>query len=276
MTFENKVVLITGGLSDIGKRMALFFADKGASVIISDIKKMNTDTILIDGKSDAFKYLHLDVTSEKDWFEAILKIENCYGKLNILINNAGILHSGDSIPDPENLSYDSWEKVQSVNLGGVFLGCKFSIPLLKNSYNSSIINIASRSGTVGGPLTAAYSASKAGVINYTKSVALYCANQGYSIRCNAINPGPILTKMWDGLLGNEEERKARIAEISSEIPLKRIGLPEDIAHAVLFLCSDAASYITGMELNLDGGISAGTACYDKKIEDMKKNTYVYK
>jgi NAD(P)-dependent dehydrogenase (short-subunit alcohol dehydrogenase family) len=152
-----------------------------------------------------------------------------------------------------------WHAVHRVNLDGIFLGCKYALTLMKHSDNGSIVNIGSRSGLVGVPSSAAYSSSKAAIRNYTKTVALHCANRGYRVRCNIIHPAAILTKMWDKELGNDEKRDQRIAEMSKHIPLKRMGQPSDIAYAALYLASDESLFMTGTELLLDGGIMAGSS-----------------
>ena len=131
--------------------------------------------------------------------------------------------------------------------------------MMKHAPAASIVNISSRSGIVGIPGAAAYAASKAAVRNHTKSVALYCAQQGYAIRCNSIHPGAILTPMWDAMLGKGEARKAAIAAVAADVPLGVMGSPEDVAFAALYLASDEANYVTGIELNIDGGILAGSA-----------------
>lgn len=130
----------------------------------------------------------------------------------------------------------------------------------------SIVNISSRSGMVGIPGAAAYAASKAAVRNHTKSVALYCCEKGYDIRCNSIHPAAILTPMWEPMLGSGTEREGRLAQIAKDIPMRKLGTPEDVAYAALFLASDEAKYITGIELTVDGGILAGSSASPKKEE----------
>ena len=135
---------------------------------------------------------------------------------------------------------------------------------MKNNPGSSIINISSRSGLVGVPTAAAYASSKAAIRNHTKSVALYCANQGYPIRCNSIHPAAILTPMWEPMLGAGPERTDRMAQIEKNIPMQKMGMPDDVANAVLFLASDESKYITGIELTIDGGLLAGAAAAPAK------------
>jgi 3(or 17)beta-hydroxysteroid dehydrogenase len=141
----------------------------------------------------------------------------------------------------------------------VFLGCRYAIGAMKGRGAGSIINISSRSGQVGQPAAAAYAASKAAVRNHTKTVALYCAEQGWAIRCNSIHPGAILTPMWEPLLGEGEDRAARMAAFVADTPLRRFGDPAEVAALAVLLASDEATYMTGAELTIDGGLLAGSA-----------------
>jgi NAD(P)-dependent dehydrogenase (short-subunit alcohol dehydrogenase family) len=181
--------------------------------------------------------------------------------LDVLVNNAGI--SGQlqtSGPhDPEHLDIESWRQVHAVNSDGTALGCKYAIQLMKTNHSGSIINISSRAGIVGIPTMAAYAASKAAIRNHTKSVALYCAEKRYGIRCNSIHPGAILTPMWDPMLGEGEHRSAMIEAISQQIPLGEMGSPVEVANAALYLASEESRYVTGIELHIDGGVLAGSA-----------------
>lgn len=161
--------------------------------------------------------------------------------------------------DPENATLSAWRSVHETNLDGVFLGCKYAIKAMRPNKAGSIINISSRSGLVGIPGAAAYASSKAAVRNHTKSVALYCAEQGLQVRCNSIHPAAILTPMWEPMLGNGPDREARMAELVSDTPLRRFGLPEEVAALAVLLASDEATYVTGTELNIDGGLLAGSA-----------------
>jgi NAD(P)-dependent dehydrogenase (short-subunit alcohol dehydrogenase family) len=154
--------------------------------------------------------------------------------------------------------------VHETNLDGVFLGCKHAIGLMKRSGPSSIVNISSRSGMVGIPGAAAYASSKAAVRNHTKSVALWCAQQGYAIRCNSIHPGAVLTPMWEPMLGSGQGREAAIRELTAEIPVGRMGAPEDVAALIVYLASDESGYVTGSEFTIDGGILAGSAASPRR------------
>lgn len=264
MRLKDKVALITGSAQGIGLACAKLFMQEGAKIILSDI---NHDLGNKEAKklSSQTAYLALDVQNEGQWKEAMSFIQQKYGQLDILVNNAGITgfvpHQGPQ--DPEHASLESWLNVHAVNLNGIFLGCKYAIQFMKQK-GGSIINISSRSGLVGIPRAAAYASSKAAVRNHTKSVALYCAEEKYAIRCNSIHPAAILTPMWDPMLGeNDKNREIAIAAISQDIPLKRMGTPDDVAYAAVYLASDEAKYITGIELNIDGGILAGAAASPK-------------
>lgn len=256
---KGKVALITGAAQGIGQTCAELFAEEGAFVFLSDI---NDDL----GKRVAqkigpqAKYLHLDVQDENAWEQALKEIIQEKQHLDILINNAGItgFQEGFGLQDPEHASLESWRKVHAINSDGIFLGCKKAIHWMKLK-GGSIVNISSRSGIVGIPGAAAYASSKAAVRNHTKSVALYCCEKGYHIRCNSLHPAAILTPMWDPMLGTGKEREEKLAEIEKDIPIGRIGLPEDVAYAALFLASDESKYITGAELTIDGGILAGSS-----------------
>ena len=260
MRLNNKIVLVTGAARGIGQAISELFAKEGASVILSDIndEQGQETSSNIQGNT---KYIHLDVSNQKDWAAAKEYISNKYGYIDILINNAGItgLLETTGPHDPENLDFESWKKVNEVNADGVALGCKTAIGLMKNSSAASIVNLSSRSGIVGIPGAAAYAASKAAIRNHTKTVALYCAEQGYPIRCNSIHPGAILTPMWDAMLGEGKAREQAIEAIASDVPLGVMGTTEDVAYAALYLASDEAKYVTGIELNIDGGILAGSA-----------------
>lgn len=205
-------------------------------------------------------FAELDVRDEARWSAVISEVVERFGGLDILVNNAGVLGppSGFAGQDPENCSLSDWRAVHEVNLDGVFLGCQQGIRAMKHR-GGSIVNISSRSGLVGIPFAAAYASSKAAVRNHTKSVALYCASQGYAIRCNSVHPGAILTPMWDPLLGTGAEREARMAALTKDTPLQRFGEPDDVAAAVLYLASDESPYVTGIELSIDGGLLAGSA-----------------
>ncbi len=260
---ENKVALITGAAKGIGQACAELFAREGATIIVSDIDDVLGEEVC-HALPGTHHYQHLDVASESQWQFAMDIIKQKFGGLDILVNNAGIIGFDETSGphNPEYLDMDSWRKVQAVNSDSIAMGCKHGIQLMKHSAAASIINMSSRSGIVGIPAAAPYAASKAATRNHTKSVALYCAQQGYPIRCNSIHPGAILTPLWDAMLGDDKE--AGIQGIAAGIPIGHMGEPMDVAYAALFLASNESKYITGIELNVDGGILAGSSAAPRK------------
>ncbi|MGD0486568.1 MAG: SDR family oxidoreductase [Syntrophorhabdales bacterium] len=255
----NKITMITGAASGIGKATALRFYEEGAFVLVTDINDTDGER-LVSQLPDRSRYRHLDVSKEDEWRSVFSMLDEAYGCLDVLVNNAGIDGFAQTVGpfDPEDFSLESWHHVHAVNADGVALGCKYAIQLMKRNLRGSIVNISSRSGIVGIPRAAAYASSKASVRNHTKSVALYCAEKRYNIRCNSIHPGAILTPMWDPFFGKDHEREYRILKLAKRIPLGRMGTPLDVANAVLYLASDESEYVTGIELTVDGGILAGT------------------
>ena len=250
---EGKVALVTGAARGIGEAIARAFSAEGATVILTDIQ-------------DGAGWQKLDVREEADWVKCVDAIMQDHGKLDVLVNNAGITGFEDGVVphDPEHASLEHWHSVLATNLDGVFLGCKHAIRAMRPQGTGSIINISSRSGMVGIPGAAAYAASKAAVRNHTKTVALYCAEQGWKIRCNSIHPAAILTPMWEPMLGTGEDRERRMEEFVKDTPLRRFGTAEEVAALAVLLASDEATYMTGAELTLDGGILAGSAARPKR------------
>jgi len=266
---EGKIALITGASQGIGKEIAFLFSNEGATVILSDINDAE-GTMVAKEIGEKALYLHLDVSEESNWQKVVNHITSTFSRFDLLVNNAGITGflEGFGPQDPEHASLKSWHSVHAVNSDGVFLGCKYAIQAMKQSGGGSIVNISSRSGLVGIPGAAAYAASKAAVRNHTKTVALYCCEQEYQIRCNSIHPAAILTPLWDPMLGVGPEREAHMNAIVKDIPMKRMGMPEDVANAALFLSSDESKYITGIELTIDGGILAGASAVPKKKDSL--------
>lgn len=268
---NNKIALVTGGAEGIGESIVRMLSSEGAIVIVTDVVDVQGKA-LTESISKSAKYHHLDVTQENEWKSTLDFIKNQFGKLDILVNNAGIMGLTPNFgpQDPEHASLESWHKIHAVNLDGVFLGCKHAIPLMKEE-GGSIINISSRSGLVGVPGAAAYASSKAAVRNHTKSVALYCAEQGYNIRCNSIHPAAILTPLWEQILGTDPvKKKIAISELEKNIPLGKMGEPKDVAYVVLYLASDESKYVTGAEFVIDGGILAGSTAAPRPHEKVGK------
>ena len=266
---NDKVALVTGGARGIGAAAAALLAKEGAKVITSDIVSQTEGEQIASELGRDVRYMMLDVVEESAWINTMNNIEADYGRLDILFNNAGITGLNEDLgaQDPEHASLDSWHTIHRINLDGVFLGCKHGIRLMK-AQGGSIINMSSRSGVVGIPSAAAYASSKAAIRNHTKTVALYCAENSYNIRCNSVHPGAILTPIWDSMLGDDPGvRNAVIESISAGIPLGHMGEPIDVANAVLYLASDESKYMTGAELTLDGGILAGSSASPGKKDD---------
>lgn len=257
---EKKVALVSGSARGIGEAIARAFVAEGAYVLVSDIDNDLGGRVAASLGENA-GYRELDVRREADWQAAVDALMARFDRVDILVNNAGItgLEDGLAAQDPEHALLERWQAVHRTNLDGVFLGCKHAIRAMRARGRGSIINISSRSGLVGIPGAAAYASSKAAVRNHTKSVALYCAEQGLQIRCNSIHPAAVLTPMWEPLLGTGLEREQRMREFTKDIPLQRFGLPSEVAALAVLLASDEATYITGSEMTIDSGILAGTA-----------------
>ena len=262
---QGKVALITGAASGIGEGIARAFAAEGAVVFVSDIRDAE-GTAVADSLKSSAHYVHLDVREESQWQAVVQSILGSEGKLDIVVNNAGITgFEGTPVShDPEHASLDDWRAVIVTNLDGTFLGCKYAIQAMRSRGSGSIINISSRSGLVGIPAAAAYAASKAGIRNHTKTVALYCAEQGWTIRCNSIHPAAILTPMWDPMLGSGSDRQERMNAMVKDAPLRRFGNVAEVAAVAVLLASDEATYMTGTEVNVDGGLLAGSAASPKR------------
>ncbi|MEW8971905.1 SDR family NAD(P)-dependent oxidoreductase [Mesobacillus jeotgali] len=246
MRFENKTAIITGGASGIGRAAALRFAHEGAQVVIGDL---NVDggratAGLIEEQGGSALFAEINVSDSKQMKELISVTVETFGKLDILFNNAGI---GNPNVKSVDLAEEEWDQIIDINLKGVFLGIKYAVPEMKKTGGGAIINTSSLLGIKGQKYLAAYNASKAGIILLTKNAALEYGRDG--IRVNAIAPGVIDTKIIDGW--KNDERKWPI--ISRANALGRIGTPEEVADAVLFLASDEASFITGATLSVDGG-----------------------
>ncbi len=205
-------------------------------------------------------YHRLDVRVTSDWERVVASVLGSHGRIDGLVNNAGITGFDDGLgpQDVEHATIEGWRAVHATNLDGVFLGCRAAIGAMKPpAGGGSIVNIASRSGVVGVSGAGAYASSKAAVRNHTKSVALYAAERGLGIRCNAVLPGAVLTPMWDAMLGDASSRDAAVDGVARTVPLGRMGRPEEVASLVVYLLSDESAYTTGGEFAVDGGITAG-------------------
>lgn len=249
-----KTCVITGAARGIGRAIAERFQAEGGIVILTD-QDVEAGTAAADA-IDA-RFLPLDVGEEEDW----LRLADAVPVADVVVNNAGItgFEQGVVPHDPEHASLADWRAVHRVNLDGTFLGCRYAICAMKATGTGSIINISSRSGMVGIPGAAAYAASKAAIRNHSKTVALYCAQQGWRIRCNSIHPAAILTPMWEPMLGDGPGRAERMAALVADTPLRRFGTAEEVAAVAAMLAADEAAYVTGTEVTIDGGLLAGSA-----------------
>jgi 3(or 17)beta-hydroxysteroid dehydrogenase len=256
---KGKVALVTGASRGIGEAIARTFVAEGASVWLTDME-VDTGRKLANTIGPAARFAKLDVREEDEWAKTVENALAHHGRLDVLVNNAAItgFEDGHVSHDPENASLEDWRKVHRTNLDGVFLGCKYAIRAMRRTKTGAIINISSRSGLVGIPSAAAYAASKAAVRNHTKTVALWCAQNGLTIRCNSIHPAAILTPMWEPMLGSGPDREKRMAALVKDTPMQRFGRVEEVAAMAVFLASDEAPYVTGSEFNIDGGMLAGS------------------
>ena len=255
-----KIALVTGAARGIGAGIAQAFAAEGATVWVTDIEGEGASALAAE-LGDRHRSRPLDVGDEEQWIATIGQMLDAHGRLDILVNNAGItgFEHGSGPHDPEHADLAEWHAVHRVNLDGTFLGCKHAIRAMRPRRSGAIVNISSRSGLVGIPGAAAYASSKAAVRNHSKSVALWCAQQNLNIRCNSVHPAAILTPIWEAMIGDAPGRDARMAKLVEDTPLRRFGTVEEVAALVVFLASDEAPYITGSELDIDGGLLAGSA-----------------
>jgi NAD(P)-dependent dehydrogenase (short-subunit alcohol dehydrogenase family) len=264
-SLQGKVALISGAARGIGGETAQLMAKAGAKVVIGDVldDRGRQTVAAINAAGGQAEYIHLDVTSPDDWTAAINLATGKFGKLDVLVNNAGVF-IGKGI---EEISLDEWNKLVAVNMTGVFLGTKMCAPALREAGNNSehgsaIVNLASIAGIVGSQLDPLYSMSKGGVTLFTKSTALEFGRKGYRIRCNSIHPGVIQTDMGEQTFVARAQRAGSndIApfrqSVINTIPQGRLGVPMDIAKGIVFLASDDAGYMNGAGLIVDGGVTA--------------------
>lgn len=248
MRVEGKVAVISGGARGIGAATAKLLAQEGAAVVIADVLEeegMATEAEITESGGRAV-FMKLDVTDEENWKEVISATVAAYGKLDVVVNNAGI--SGRTTV--EETPAENWDRVMEVNGKGVFLGTKLAIPELRKAGGGSIINISSIYGIVGSETSASYHASKGAVRIFTKSAAIQYAGEG--IRVNSVHPGFVDSPMTAVAHALPEVHDLRVGRT----PLGRMGTPEDIAAGILYLASDESSFVTGSELVIDGGMTA--------------------
>lgn len=251
MRLQDKVALITGGGSGIGRETALLFAQEGAAIVVVDVNATGgAETVaLVEGLVGKALYVHADVSKAADCARMVQVAEERFGKLNILFNNAGIMRHDDD--DAVNTEEDVWDITMAINLKGVYLGCKYGIPALRRAGGGSIINTASFVAIVGAATPQlAYTASKGGVLAMTRELAVVHARE--NIRVNALCPGPLRTELLMSFLNTEEKKQRRLVHV----PMGRFGEAKEMAYAALYLASDESSYVTGTDFMVDGGLSA--------------------
>ena len=248
MRLEGKVALISGGARGMGAAEARFFAREGARVAVGDLLEeegARLESEIAEAGGDCI-FIRLDVTSEESWANAVELTVSRYGRLDVLVNNAGVYQKARV----EDTTLAGWDRVMAINAAGPFLGTKAAVPAMRDSGGGSIVNISSTAGLVGSLHSTAYTASKGAVRLLTKATAVQYAGDG--IRANSVHPGPIDTDMLAAVYSDPEERRLRV----SRIPMGREGTVEEVAYGVLFLASDESSFMTGSELVIDGGATA--------------------
>ena len=247
---SGRVAIVTGGASGIGAASAALLAEAGAAVVVADLSA---------AKDGVGRFVQHDVTAEDSWQALLADVLKREGRLDIMVNNAGISGGAGSI---ESTDVATWQRVQAVNAEGVFLGCKYAIQGMKRTgpdkpkARGSIVNISSVAGLQAGAGSIAYTASKGAVRLLSKSVALYCAEQKYDIRCNSVHPGGVDTPIFDGLwqmVGREQGK----AFLGTRHPIGRMAEASELGEVVLWLACDRSSFVTGAEIAADGGITTG-------------------
>ncbi|MEK9836603.1 MAG: glucose 1-dehydrogenase [Deltaproteobacteria bacterium] len=248
---EGKTALVTGAASGIGLQTSIRLAEEGARVMMTDInlEKVRQQAEKLGANAT---FLKLDITEEEEWISVLDETVKRFDRLDILVNSAGMV----LIADVEQITLEDWRKVHAVNLDGTFLGCKHGVRVMKEFGAGSIINLSSVSGMIGGFNLAAYNSSKGAVRMLTKSVALHCARAGYGIRCNSIHPTFIETPMLESMIRDSPDPEKARQTLVRQVPLRRIGKPDDVANMIVYLASDESTFVTGTEMVIDGGVIA--------------------
>jgi len=251
-----KHILVTGGATGLGEAIVRRLAGEGATLFIGDIDEAAGSVLAAEISAT---FITLNVASEKSWKSAIAQIERQAGRLDGLVNNAGIA-SSNGPEDIEGIELDDLHRIFAVNVDGTILGCKHAIPLMAKSGPGSIVNLSSIAGLIPAAFVVSYGTSKAAIAHATRSVAMHCAQRGYGIRCNSVHPGQVRTPMMNTIIervGRETNMGQAAAEQTflSQIPLGKFQECEDIAHSVLFLLSDEARFMTGSQMVIDGGMT---------------------
>ena len=244
-----KTVLISGGASGIGLATAQRALANGAHVAIGDIDASAGERAARE--NPGVHFVRLDVTSDASWGSAIDDVRTRFRRIDGVVNSAGVFILGDI----ETLSDQDWHRTQTVNVDGVFYGCRHAVRAMKER-GGSIVNMSSVSGIIGGHNVVAYNASKGAVRMLTKSVALHCAKQGYGIRCNSVHPTFVDTPMYRGIVENAREPERIRAALTAQVPLGRVAEPREVADLIVYLLSDESAFVTGAEMVIDGGMTA--------------------
>ena len=246
---ENKVAIITGAAMGLGAADATLFAKEGAKVILTDVAADNGQEL---ADKIGATFMQQDVTDEERWKEIISDTVNLHGKLDVLVNNAGIVEVGD----PENQTTEEYRKTMAVHMDSTFFGCKFSIPVMAESGGGSIVNMCSIASVQGESYVAAYCAAKGAIEAYTRAVAVHCGLKKNGVRCNSIHPSGIITPMVESV---PEKMEAKFGGApNQDAPASKQGEPNDIAYAALYLASDESKFMNGAQLRVDNAMSVAS------------------
>lgn len=245
---DGKVALVTGAAEGIGAAIARRFAVEGAIVCVADIDRDKGQALAGELGEPAF-FVLLDVTLEDHWRIALEALRARHERLDILVNNAGTLETGTI----EDTDLEMWQRIQNTNATSTFLGCKAAVRAMKTTGGGVIVNMASQAAVRPRPSTLAYAASKAAIVNLTKTVATHCADNTYNIRCNVVMPGAIDTQMIYKNQTDDQSDEEFVQSVNARYPMGRMGTTEEIASAVVFLSSDESKFMTGAQLRVDGG-----------------------
>ena len=251
-----KRALVTGAAQGLGAATARLFAEQGAHVLLTDLDGAKAEAtaraIAADCGDGCASAIRHDVTAPEEWQAALAAAQDRMGGLSVLVNNAGVGLSG-SIAD---CTLADWRRTFAINVDAIFIGCQAALPMLADSQPAAIVNISSIAAMIASPAMPAYNASKAAVTMLSKSIALYCAEAGWDLRCNTLHPAFVDTAILDGFVREGASRAAVVGKLARQIPLGRVGEPIEVAQAVVYLASDESRFMTGSELKIDGGISA--------------------
>jgi 3(or 17)beta-hydroxysteroid dehydrogenase len=260
LRLEGKVALVTGAARGIGSAIAALLVEQGAQVVACDV---NADEGSKAAGAIGARFLQSDVSSEQDWIRLVEVVRKEFGRLHVLVNNAGSEGIPGARKDPEGAGVEDWDQIFGINCRGTFLGCKHGVPLIAASGGGSIVNLSSVAALVPVPFIAAYGAAKAAVQHLSTTVALHCARSGHRIRCNSVHPGQVRTPMLNTLFERWASEQGVPTEtiadqVRAGIPLGAFQEPIDVANLVAFLASEESRYITGQALVVDGGFTLVT------------------